>query len=316
MATGWLPLGNTIYFLAPSGAMAEGWRWIDDEWYYFSPDSGAMAAGRWRLISGKWYYFQDNGIMAEGWTEVKGKYYFMGSSGAMTEGWRWIDGSWYYFIPGNGAQAFGWRYIDGKWYYFNPDTSDGSMMTGWMNIDGRTYFFNSSGAMVTGNQVIDGVSYVFSANGALISEVVEPVELFPMLNLSVGDLQARLRQMGLTPKHYSTGDESWYQAWNDQLYVDFDADGSQCYVDIELPSGSSRYSLAGIRCGMGVSQSRSLLSGDGWIYLETEHYEEDGVQVTAYEYTRVSGAWTYDFELCTVDGSSVSTLNCCRYYGE
>ena len=40
MATGWLKVGGTWYYLAPSGAMATGWTNIDGTWYYFS-SSGA-----------------------------------------------------------------------------------------------------------------------------------------------------------------------------------------------------------------------------------------------------------------------------------
>jgi putative cell wall binding protein len=36
MVTGWLQIGDSWYYLQPSGAMATGWVWIGGTWYFFS----------------------------------------------------------------------------------------------------------------------------------------------------------------------------------------------------------------------------------------------------------------------------------------
>ncbi|MBQ2704744.1 MAG: hypothetical protein IJF58_04265 [Clostridia bacterium] len=43
MATGWLLIGNTWYYLADGGAMLTGWQYIGGTWYYFN-QGGAWVA--------------------------------------------------------------------------------------------------------------------------------------------------------------------------------------------------------------------------------------------------------------------------------
>jgi len=43
MATGWLLLGNTWYYLNEGGAMLTGWHYLGGYWYYFNA-SGAWVA--------------------------------------------------------------------------------------------------------------------------------------------------------------------------------------------------------------------------------------------------------------------------------
>ena len=46
MATGWLNLGNTWYYLRGDGSMATGWLNLGNTWYYLRAD-GSMASNTW-----------------------------------------------------------------------------------------------------------------------------------------------------------------------------------------------------------------------------------------------------------------------------
>ncbi len=60
MATGWVRVGSSWYYLSPDGgAMATGWLRDGDAWYYLT-SSGAMATGS-RWIDGTRYAFDGEG---------------------------------------------------------------------------------------------------------------------------------------------------------------------------------------------------------------------------------------------------------------
>lgn len=160
MATGFIKLADGVfYYLDPStGALKTGWQYIDNKWYYFSPNAegnkekGCMKTG-WLNNNGNWYYFYSDGSMATGFINLGGDaYYYLDESstsniGIMKTGWQKINGYWYYFNKsGEGVEGMmkkGWQYIGGKWYYFYY--SDGKMAANTY-IDG--YYVNSSGAWV------------------------------------------------------------------------------------------------------------------------------------------------------------------------
>ena len=80
MATGWINLGGTWYYLSGSGAMVTGWQQVDGSWYYCD-GSGAMYANRW---CGD-YYLGSSGAMLTNALTPDG--YYVGSDG------RWIPAS-------------------------------------------------------------------------------------------------------------------------------------------------------------------------------------------------------------------------------
>ena len=60
MATGWLNLNGTWYYLRDWGGMATGWQLINGRWYYFYP-GGSMASKTY--VNG--YYLSGSGAWAE-----------------------------------------------------------------------------------------------------------------------------------------------------------------------------------------------------------------------------------------------------------
>ncbi|WP_418985466.1 peptidoglycan DD-metalloendopeptidase family protein, partial [Blautia sp.] len=163
MATGWLNLGGTWYYLNPSGgAMQTGWYKVGKTWYY-SNGSGAMQTG-WLRLGNTWYYMNGSGAMLTGWQKIGGcSYYFNPTSGAMSSGWVTIKGKKYY-LSSSGITLTGWQQIGGKWYYFN---NSGVMQTGSVTVGGSKYYLNKNGVMQTGWQKIGDNYYYFKSNGAM-----------------------------------------------------------------------------------------------------------------------------------------------------
>ena len=60
MATGWLSLGGSWYYLGSDGAMRTGWVRVGASWYYLGPN-GAMFTGT-HVINGRTYVFDANGV--------------------------------------------------------------------------------------------------------------------------------------------------------------------------------------------------------------------------------------------------------------
>jgi len=56
--------GKTYYLDPTTGAMATGWKQIDDVWYFFK-DSGARAEKEWVKSGSAWYYLKEEGEMAK-----------------------------------------------------------------------------------------------------------------------------------------------------------------------------------------------------------------------------------------------------------
>mgnify|MGYP003623577057 CR=1 FL=1 len=65
---------------------AEGWTYINKQWYYFSTSNHKLLTG-WQKIGGSWYYLGGNGVMRTGKHKLtwngKTAWYTFGSNGAL-----------------------------------------------------------------------------------------------------------------------------------------------------------------------------------------------------------------------------------------
>lgn len=210
MDTGWYHSGDAVYYLGSSGAMATGWRKIQDEnddwgqsWYYFGTTGKRETAGE-KKIDGSTYIFDQEGRMLTGWvnpsnytssgredlsTKKIDSLVYYKSGGQRASGWQYLtspdenDEGWYYFkdgraySAGNGTTAvgsYGMVKIQGETYCFD---AQGIMVTGLIELsDGRKFYFNpSSGAMMTGRVVVnddehDNEVFYFTTSGTLGSK--------------------------------------------------------------------------------------------------------------------------------------------------
>ena len=78
MATGFITVNHTQFFMDDNGAMKTGWALIDGQWRYFQSD-GSMVTNTWVGS----YYLLSDGTMAQ--SQWIGQYY-VGSDG------KWIPG--------------------------------------------------------------------------------------------------------------------------------------------------------------------------------------------------------------------------------
>ena len=151
-------------------------------WYYFDSRGQAVKEG-WKKIDDVWYYFDDVGVMQTGWVDENR--YYTNESGQMLTGWHLLDppedvsydeddeeeydpftqadndGKYWYYFKSNGRKVtpdedsgneYGTVRIDGDYYCMN---SDGAMQYGWKNVEGGSSitsykYFKSDGKMVTG----------------------------------------------------------------------------------------------------------------------------------------------------------------------
>ena len=96
MATDWLQLGSTWYFLDADGIMQTGW--LKDEGVcYYLYKWGGMANSGWVQVGNTWYYMRGNGAMMTGWLQQGSNWYYLKDSGAMATGWNWVGSNCYYF---------------------------------------------------------------------------------------------------------------------------------------------------------------------------------------------------------------------------
>ena len=179
---GWYEKDGNKNYYTTNGDMVKGWSQIEDNWYFFDEDTGAMQVG-WIEHKGHKYYLDESGIMVTDWLEDRGQKYYFNQSGMMVKGWLKEDDYWYYLKP-DGTMATGWQKLNDKWYYFYESgpkatgwleigttwyflNTDGVMQTGWLKDRNKWYYLKSSGEMATGWQKVNGVWYYLYESGSM-----------------------------------------------------------------------------------------------------------------------------------------------------
>ena len=202
---GWKDTENGRMYLDDNGQVLTGWQLVDDNVYYFDPDTGLMQTGWLTTSSGKYflddngspitglfpcpqgtYYFGSDCRMVTGWVEfMEGKRYFA-ADGIMAVGFVDIGEKRYCFEQG-GIMCTGWQKLQDQRFYFGEDgslvtrsgwletsdgtwylTDDGQPFTGWMQTKEARYYFLEDGMMAVGMYNIDGVNRYFSTDGNYI----------------------------------------------------------------------------------------------------------------------------------------------------
>ncbi|MEO5290771.1 pectinesterase family protein [Limosilactobacillus allomucosae] len=162
---GWQKLTDNriVYYDPQTSQMQYGEHQINNQWYYFDTNCGAVVQGWYVLADGRKVYYDvaNDGTgrgMLHGIQTIDGQTYnFNIYTGAQTSGWKIIDGQKYYFAP---AMVHGMeKQIDGHWYCFDDM---GKMRTGFVRLnDGREVYYNADGQMQYGEQKINNKWYHF-----------------------------------------------------------------------------------------------------------------------------------------------------------
>ena len=155
MATGWIQVGGTWYYMNASGAMVTD-TWIGDN---YVDGSGAWVQGKtraqayWVQNNGGWLYVQEDGSYAKStWKTIDGKEYYFGADGYMVTGWLKQGSTWYYLKPTakNSTEKVGEK----AYNYW----------VGTAGIGG--YYIDKYGRMVAGKDYsLGSYIYTFDANG-------------------------------------------------------------------------------------------------------------------------------------------------------
>ena len=165
---GWQKLTDNriVYYDPQNNQMQYGEHQINNQWYYFDTNCGAVVQGWYVLADGRKVYYDvaNDGTgrgMLHGVQTIDGQTYdFNIYTGAQTSGWEIIDGQKYYFAP---AMVHGMeKQIDGHWYCFDDM---GKMRTGFVRLnDGREVYYNADGQMQYGEQKINDKWYHFQTD--------------------------------------------------------------------------------------------------------------------------------------------------------
>lgn len=205
--SGWVQLGDKVYWINSDGSIKTGWLQIDGNWYCLKAD-GTRAASEWVTVGNNNYCFNADGVMYTGMQNLDGKFYYFRSWGGVYRNteftwngqkyWAKEDGSLYtglseingkkYYFQDNGALITkeGWYLKDGKYYWINEDGSlktsgwvkyqgnwywlkeDATMAASeWVDYSGNRYYFYSWGGMYTGIHEIGGTKYAFRSWGGM-----------------------------------------------------------------------------------------------------------------------------------------------------
>lgn len=185
MATGWVKHHGNQYYYDKNGVMAHKIATINGKKYGFNEWTGVQLLGEHHFTdtdNDDWYYFNpQTGVMAAGWTQYNGHTYYFENDGKMYHGEKYLDGYWYYFDEWTGIMATGWtthhnewyyyddqgrmyhgeHYMNGHWYYFDEWTGI-TANKGFTYHHGHWYYYNDQGWMQYGRQYIDGKWYYFN----------------------------------------------------------------------------------------------------------------------------------------------------------
>ncbi len=178
--------GNTYYYI--NNEMQKGLQLIEDKYYYFSSNTGAMRTGKYTVT-----VVNSNGLLDKnttfnfdvetgaaeiqklnGFVKKDGNtYYYINNE--MQKGLQLIDGNYYYFSSNTGAMRTGKYTVTvvnsngllDKNTTFNFDTVTGAAaekpLNGFVKQNGNTYYYINN-MMQKGLQLIDGNYYYFSSN--------------------------------------------------------------------------------------------------------------------------------------------------------
>lgn len=314
--SGFLKLGSKTYFYT-DGVMAKGWTQIEEDWYYFLPDTGLMVVNS-KTIDGVFYKFGSDGKLLGGVykTNKNGtRYYF---AGKYVTGLFDIDGATYYFDKSGYLKAnatveidnmiyttdengmvvsvvekptkpsTGFWTEDGHTYYYVDDVM---VVNGWVTVEEGTFYFDGNGYMVTKTCIIDNCVCTFNEDGSLASkDSLDSYDGF----LTIGG-KTYFYEMGVMAKGWKNISENWYYFMPDTgemvtapktidgVFYQFNADGT-------LKSGTWKNSSKGSRYYIAGDYVKGLQTIDGLLYF----FDNKGYKVT--NTTKTIDGVTYVFD--------------------
>ncbi|MBP2623147.1 KxYKxGKxW signal peptide domain-containing protein [Streptococcus oricebi] len=168
--------GKTFYFDESGYAEQGNIVKIDQDIYYFDPDTSEMVTNRfvysyekWKYKEAAWYYLGADGKALKGYQTIDNIHYYFNQEGKQLKGQGFDhEGKTVLTDEQSGkilekdqwpkANSFNQR-ADGKWYYINDKLE---LVKGWQTIDGKKMYFREDGSQVKGEFIdIDSKRYYF-----------------------------------------------------------------------------------------------------------------------------------------------------------
>ena len=336
MATGWLQLGDSWYYLNNDGKSQKGWQTIKNKRYFFD-ENGVMASNTW--VGGR--YVNENGVMVTGWVQLGDNWYYLNknggnNSGQTMTGWQKINNKWYYFegdgrmavnawadgcyLNADGVMATGWLQLGENWYYLNPKSGNGygKYMTGWQQIGGKRYYFDGNGVMAR-NTAVDG-SYL-ADDGSVITGWKQMEDGNWYYLTAKGEKQTGWHQINNRWYYFDSSGAMAKNTWVDNCYLSDDGsmqtgwreiDGIWYYLDAngkkltgwQQVDGKWYYfdengAMANNTWVDGYYLSDSGSTLRGWQQMDSSWYylNEEGEKQTGWQ--QINGSWYY------LDGNGV-----------
>ena len=168
--TGWIC--GTYYIM--NGKACLGWKYINENWYYFDLDNASKYSNTTRTINEVDYSFDSTGALETGWIKNSdGGYYFAYSNGALVKNsWLQLGDTWYYFK--DKFMATGMLQINGINHLFNNSGAwlgecEDNLYTGWIQCDSIWYYVEGGKILSNTIQKIDNGLYYFDGQGKMLT---------------------------------------------------------------------------------------------------------------------------------------------------
>ena len=294
MRTGWIYKGSDCFYADNSGALADGWAYVDGYWFYFDGADKAMVRDCRMMINGEEYWFEPGGYMKTGWIYESGNWYFAKSYGALANGWAYDNGSWFYFDATDSEAPNSMvrncrKEINGKEYWFEPG---GYMKTGWIYEGNDWYYATSSGALAEGWEEVNGSRYYFDANNA---ECPKSMAADEKLNIDGQDYW--FAPSGYMRTGWVYDDNEWYYIQNDGSKTAgwLEINGYWYYMDANNTENPNAM-VKDCKMTIGGYEFRFGPSGDmqtGWLYDHPDWYYVKPNGYLASGWYQVGDYWYY-----------------------
>lgn len=306
------------YFEADGKRVENGWKKINNKWYYF--DENGTMANRDMFIDGKWYKFSSSGecdgvakIMTSGWNIIDGRYYYVKDNIMIRNSVQTIGNEQYYFDYSGRMEYNTIVYIgDGNTYF--AQTNGAFAKNGWCN-NGNSYAAQN-GALYTGKHTIGGKTYMFTEDGLLVREngLSEDNKV-----ISITDQNGVLKGTVTAQKDgwVQTSDGNWYFVRNgvflSNRLLEINGKGYYFYYDGKMMKNN-------YVSGVGYAGEDGVVSANGWFkntvyFVEGRSYSEtgslptvDGKHYLIYYGRNVAGVYCVDHNNYYFDGKGNRTL--------
>ncbi len=251
------------YYYAINGNNVSGWYFIDNDWYYFYPDTFAAKAGPLSTFTGVTYEIEENGRLKDGvWVKtLYGTRYYYGPD-FYKNTWVEIDGNLYRFTDSYRLEGYRMFYhtVNGcVWYNFGDDgiCRDEIIPDGFYYNGNLGYSYVKDGKSLIGLNKIDGDYYYFNYMGYA----------------QKGKVDAGVTNCELSPGHYYFGED--YKALNGIVNGAYYVNGKPKAAGL-IEIDGDLYFAGGANGEISINKKQYVWQGNGILPEGNYYFGADG----------------------------------------